>query len=100
MKRVMMILTSVAMVGASVASLSASARAESGQIAAGILGGLAAGTILGAATAPHPYYYAPAPVYVEPDSIYVEPHCYWARGEPTWDGWRQAWVRSPVQVCD
>lgn len=77
-----MILTSVAMVSASIASLSGSARAESGQIAASIFGGLAAGTILGAATAPRPYYDAPSPLDVEPDPIYVEPHCHWAQGEP------------------
>ena len=96
MKHIVVILTSIAMVGASVASFSGDARADSGQIAAGILGGLAAGTILGAATAPRPYYYAP--VYVEP--VYVEPHCYWARGKPIWDDWRQAWVGSRVRVCD
>jgi tetrahydromethanopterin S-methyltransferase subunit F len=99
MKRVAIILTTIAMVGALVALFSGNARADSGQVAAGILGGLAAGTILGAATAPRPYY-APAPVYVEPAPVYVEPHCYWAPGEPIWDGWRQAWVRSRVQVCD
>src|SRR5262249_13746338 len=53
--------------GASVASFSA--RAENGQIAAGILAGLAAGTILGAATAPRPYY-APTPIYVEPTPVF------------------------------
>jgi hypothetical protein len=97
MKRIVIILTTIAIVGASAASFfSSSARADGGQVAAGILGGLAAGTILGAATAPRPYYYAP--VYVEP--VYVEPDCYWARGKPIWDDWRQAWVDSRVQVCD
>jgi hypothetical protein len=99
MKRIVIILTSIAMVGVAVASFSGSARADNGQITAGILGGLAAGTILGAATARRPYY-APAPVYVEPAPVYVEPHCYWAPGEPIWDGWRQAWVQSRVRVCD
>ena len=23
-------------------------------------------------------------------AVYVEPHCYWARGKPIWDDWRQA----------
>jgi hypothetical protein len=96
MKRIVIILTSIAIVGASVALFIDNAHADNGQIAAGILGGLAAGTILGAATAPRPYYYAP--VYVEP--VYVEPDCYWARGKPIWDDWRQAWVDSRVQVCD
>jgi len=97
-RHVMILLTSITMVGTSVASFSGNARADGGQVAAGILGGLAAGTILGAATAPRPYY-APAPVYVTPPA-YVEPDCYWTRGQPIWDGWRQAWVRSRVQVCD
>ena len=98
MRHVMILLTSITMVGISVTSFSGNARADGGQVAAGILGGLAAGTILGAATAPRPYY-APAPVYVTPPA-YVEPDCYWTRGQPIWDGWRQAWVSSRVQVCD
>jgi predicted ribosomally synthesized peptide with SipW-like signal peptide len=99
MKRFVIILTSIAMIGASLASFSSTARADNGQIAAGILGGLGAGAILGAATAPRPYY-APAPVYVGPAPVYVEPHCYWAPGEPIWDSWRQAWVQSRARVCD
>ncbi len=67
----------------------AHARADGGRITAGVLGGLAVGTIIGAATAPR--YYAPAP-------IYVAPSCYWAWGEPVWDGYR--WVRQRVQVCE
>jgi hypothetical protein len=98
MRHLVILLTSVAMAGTLVASFSGSARADGGQVAAGILGGLAVGTILGAATAPRPYY-APAPVYVTPP-VYVEPNCFWTRGQPIWDGWRQAWVSSSVQVCD
>ena len=41
------------------------ARAENGQVAAGVAGGLLGGLLLGGALAPRPYY-APAPVYVEP----------------------------------
>ena len=60
MKRIVIILTTIAIVGASATSFSSSsARADGGQVAAGILGGLAAGTILGAATAPRPYYASP-----------------------------------------
>ena len=51
--------------------------------------------MLGAAAA-QPRYYAPAPVYVAPPP----PRCYWTRGEPVWDGYRGAWVRPRVQVCD
>jgi hypothetical protein len=96
MKHIVIILTSIAMVGAPVASFSGNARADNGQIEASILAGLAAGTILGAATTPGPHYYAP--VHIEP--IYVEPRCYWPRGELVRNDWRQAWVRSGAPVCD
>jgi hypothetical protein len=78
------------------------ARAENGQVAAGVAGGLLGGLLLGGALAPRPYYYAPGPVYVEPAPIYVEPryHCYWARGEPYWDDYRGIWRQSRVRVCD
>jgi hypothetical protein len=71
------------------------AQAENGQIAAGILGGLAAGAIIGSAVRPPPVYYYPAPAYVEP-----APSCYFTRGAPVWDGYRGAWVRPRVRVCD
>lgn len=53
--------------------LPAPARAENGQIAAGVVGGLVGGALLGRqrsvlarpAPPPPPVYYAPAPVYVE-----------------------------------
>jgi hypothetical protein len=76
--------------------LSAPARAENGQIAAGVVGGLIGGALLGSALArpappPPPVYYAPAPVYVE------EPVCRFVR-ERYWDGY--GWVFRRVQVCD
>ena len=69
-------------------------RAENGQIAAGIIGGLAAGTLLGAAVA-QPRYYVPEPVYVAPPVS-----CYWTRGQPIWDDYRGVWIRPRIQVCD
>ena len=70
------------------------ARAEGGQIAAGIIGGLAAGAIIGSMVRPPPpVYYAPAPVY-------VAPACYFAPGRPVWDPYRGIWVRPQVQVCN
>jgi hypothetical protein len=76
--------------------LPAPARAENGQIAAGVVGGLVGGALLGSALArpvppPPPVYYAPAPVYVE------EPVCRFVR-ERYWDGY--GWVFRRVQVCD
>ena len=61
--------------------------------AAGLLGGFAAGAIVGSTMAPAPVYVAPAPVYVAPP-----PACYWTRGEPFWNGHR--WVRPRMQVCN
>jgi hypothetical protein len=76
--------------------LSAPARAENGQIAAGVVGGLIGGALLGGALAsrpapPPPVYYAPEPVYVE------EPVCRVVR-ERYWDGY--GWSFRRVQVCN
>jgi hypothetical protein len=77
------------------------ARAENGQVAAGVAGGLLGGLLLGGALAQPPRY-APAPVYVEEPPVYVErpSRCYMARGEPVWDDYRGMWHRPRVQVCD
>jgi hypothetical protein len=80
-------------------------RAENGQVAAGILGGLAAGALIGSAVRPAPpppAYYYPAPAYAPPPPAYVvpTPSCYYTRGEPVWDSFRGMWVRPRVQVCD
>ena len=77
-------------------------RAENGQIAAGILGGLAAGAIIGSAVRPPPpVYYAPAPVNAPPPVYYAPaPTCYYTPGAPVWDQWRAMWVRPQVQVCN
>ncbi len=91
---------------AALAGAPAQVRAENGEIAAGILGGLAAGAIIGSAARPAPAppppaYYYPAPVYeAPPPPAYVEPapSCYYTRGEPVWDGYR--WVRPRLRVCD
>ncbi len=66
------------------------AEARNGRIAAGILGGLAVGALIGAAAANGPYYYAPGPAY------YYRPHCYWTR-QRNWNGWR--WHSHRVRVC-
>ena len=73
--------------------------AGDGDVAAGIIGGLAIGTLFGAAVS-SPRYAAPAPVYVAPAPGYVPPTCYWTRGEPVWDGYRGIWYRPRIQVCD
>jgi hypothetical protein len=86
----------------SLAAAPIQARADGGQIAAGIIGGLAAGAIIGSMVRPPPpVYYAPAPVYAAPPPVYVAPPtCYFAPGAPVWDQWRGIWVRPQVQVCN
>jgi hypothetical protein len=81
------------------------ARAENGQVAAGILGGLAAGALIGSAARPAPpppAYYYPAPAYAPPPPAYVAPapSCYYTPGEPVWDSYRGIWMRPHVRVCD
>jgi hypothetical protein len=78
------------------------ARADNGQIAGGILGGLAAGAIIGSAVRPPPpVYYAPVPVYAAPPPVYyAPPTCYYAPGALVWDQWRGIWVRPQVRVCN
>ena len=71
------------------------AEARGGRIAAGIIGGLAAGALIGAAVN-GPYYgygpgYYPRPVY------YDESPCYWSPRR-FWDGWN--WHVRRVRVCD
>jgi hypothetical protein len=59
-----------------------------------VIGGLAAGAILGAAlAAPPPYYYAYA---YEPEPVYVTPRCYF-RQERFWDGWH--WRIRRIDEC-
>src|SRR5271157_591238 len=67
-------------------------RAGGGDLGAGLIGGLAVGTIIGAAATAPRYYPPPPPVYVAPG-----PACYWTRGQPVWDGYRGVWVYPSVQ---
>lgn len=85
----------LAVIASSSAVATIPARAGGNDVAAGLLGGLAIGAIVGSAVAapPRPVY-APAPVYVAPPPA----ECYWTYAQPVWDGYR--WVRRPVQVCD
>jgi hypothetical protein len=48
------------------------ARADGGDLAAGLFGGLIAGAIVGNALAPR----GPEPVYVAPEAYYPEPVCF------------------------
>lgn len=61
-----------------------------GALAAGIIGGLAVGAIIGSAAAQNGPYYAPAPAYYGPS-------CYWQH-QRVWDGY--GWRISRVRVCN
>jgi hypothetical protein len=78
-------------VGAVASPTPAGARWRHGVPVAPIVGGLAAGALIGAAlAAPRPYYsYAYEPVY-------FGPHCY-VRSERVWDGWR--WRVRRIEDC-
>ena len=68
-----------------------------GAVAAGILGGIAAGAIIGGAIANQPRYYEPAPVYVAPHG--PGPGCYYTR-QRVFDEDYGVWRRGPrVLVC-
>ena len=85
----------------------AQARCDGCAVGAGVLGGLAAGAIIGGAIAnSQPRYYEPAPVYVAPPPppAYVEPPeyvegpvCHIERHR-YWDGYGYRTRR--VEVCD
>ena len=70
------------------------AQARHGAIAAGVIGGLAAGALIGAAAANGPYY-GPAPYYYGPAPAYYG-GCYWT-SERYWNGYNWHWHR--VRVC-
>ena len=74
------------------------ARAENGQIAAGVVGGLIGGALIGGALAARPAPPPPPPVYYVPEPVYVEePACRFVR-ERYWDGY--GWQLRRAQVCD
>jgi hypothetical protein len=98
MSRALMVLAAVAAIG-SVIATPKPAVAGGGDVAAGIVGGLAVGTLLGAAVA-QPRYYGPGPVYVEEPVYAMPPRCFWTRGEPVWDGYRGVWMRPRMRVCE
>ncbi len=67
------------------------------RIAAGIIGGLAAGAIIGGiASNGYGYYGGPAYAYGPGHAYYADPGCYWTR-QRVWDGW--SWRLQRVRVC-
>ena len=82
----------VASVAVAMLAAPTGARADnSGAVAAGVIGGLAVGAMIGsAAAANNGPYYQPAPAYYGPS-------CYWAR-QRVWDGFAWRWTR--MRVCN
>jgi len=66
-----------------------------GAIAAGVIGGLAAGAIIGSAARPY-YGYGPGYYAYAPGPAYYG-GCYWTR-QRIWDGW--GWRVRRVRVCN
>ena len=81
------------------ASTPAEARWRGGAVAAGVIGGIAAGALIAGAARPYGYYggygYAPAPAYYGGPYAYGPP-CYWQQ-QRFWDGY--GWRLRRVWVC-
>ena len=71
-------LTAVTMLTAAAIAAPSPADARGGRVAAGIIGGLAAGAIIGGALS-SPYYDPPGPAYYGYGPYYYGPRCYWRR---------------------
>ncbi|MBV9261406.1 MAG: hypothetical protein JO205_08535 [Pseudolabrys sp.] len=66
---------------------------DGGAVAAGVIGGLAAGAIIGSTVNNPPYHYYGGPAYYQPYYAPTYGRCYLTR---EWDGFRYRRVR----VCD
>jgi hypothetical protein len=106
MKHTIIALAAAATLAAALPS-SAQARCHGCGVAAGVVGGLAAGAIIGSAIANSgPTYYAePAPVYAPPPPAYVGPSevveggvCHIERQRVWVEGY--GWRSRRIEVCD
>lgn len=101
MRKIIVALAAVATIGAAALTAPAPAQArDGGAVAAGVLGGLAVGAIIGGAAA-NGGYYGPGPGpgygYYGGPAYVAGPPCYWHR-ERFWDGY--GWRVRRVQICD
>jgi hypothetical protein len=72
------------------------AKAENGEIAAGLVGGLIGGALIGGALASRPA--PPPPVYYAPERVYVEEPACQVVHQRYWDGYD--WRFRRVEVCN
>src|SRR5262245_19333752 len=98
MKKTMMVLAAAATLGITAMAAPQPAEARGGRVAAGVIGGLAVGALLGGAVAASQGgYYAPYGYYSGPAAYPgYYPGCYWQR-QQVWTGY--AWAVRRVQVC-
>lgn len=96
MKKTLTVMATAATLAIASVAAPQHAEARGGRVAAGVIGGLAAGAIIGSALA-GPRYYGPGPAYYGPGPVYYGPSCYWTR-QRYWDGWR--WHHRRIRVCD
>src|SRR3977135_2822368 len=76
MTRTARVMVTVGTIAMAVIAMPGPSRADNAQVAAGIIGGIAVGTLSGAASA-QPRYYGPPPAYVAPAPVYMSPPpCY------------------------
>ncbi len=73
------------------------AEARGGRVAAGIIGGLALGAIIGGIASQNRGYYGHGPYAYDSGPVYYRPHCWWSR-QRVWDGY--GWRMRRVRVCD
>jgi len=104
MKKTVLALGAILLAATAVPS-TAQARCHGCGVAAGVIGGLAAGAIIGSAVAGGPVYAAPGPVYVEPPppkAYYYDdddgPICHIERRRVWVEGW--GWRHRRVEVCE
>jgi hypothetical protein len=101
MKKILIAVTAAAAIaaGSMAVPTPADAGSKSGAVAAGVIGGLAAGAIIGGAMATQPRYVAPAYGYGAPAPVYVAPA---PRGcvtqQQVWSNRRQMYVWREVVV--
>lgn len=84
--------------GSVIAPAPAFAGSKGAAVAAGVIGGIAVGTMLGAAAASQPRYVAPAPAYGYGGPVYVAPQRMCITQQQVWSNKWQRWVIRDVQV--